>query len=150
MERQTAKAADEGSGFSAPISLALPSSPEYVLLARLVTGQAGRLAGLEPEEVYDLKLAVTEAVTNVIRHASVESYEIEYKIFPSSVEVSVADAGGGFSVADLAGEPDEHGGFGLAVIRNLVDELVLDSTRGGGTRLKMIRHAGPPTDEPEG
>jgi hypothetical protein len=27
------------------------------------------------------------------------------------------------------------------VIRNLVDELVLDSTKGGGTRLKIIRHA---------
>jgi serine/threonine-protein kinase RsbW len=148
MERETAKAADEGSGFSGPISLTLPSSPEYVLLARLVMGQAGRLAGLEPEEVYDLKLAVTEAVTNVIRHASVESYEIEYKISPSSVEVSVTDAGGGFSVADLAREPDEHGGFGLAVIRNLVDELVLDSTRGGGTRLKMIRRAGTPMDKP--
>jgi len=147
MEHETAKAADEGSGFSAPISLTLPSSPEYVLLARLVMGQAGRLAGLEPEEIYDLKLAVTEAVTNVIRHAFVESYEIEYKILPSSVEVSVTDAGGGFSVADLAGEPDEHGGFGLAVIRNLVDELVLDSTKGGGTRLKMIRRAGTPTDE---
>ena len=150
MERETAKAADEGSGFSDPISLTLPSSPEYVLLARLVMGQAGRLAGLEPEEVYDLKLAVTEAVTNVIRHASVESYEIEYKILPAGVEVSVTDAGGGFSVAELAGEPDEHGGFGLAVIRNLVDELVLDSTRGGGTRLKMIRHSGTPPDEPEG
>ena len=148
MERETAKAADEGSGFSDPISLTLPSSSEYVLLARLVMGQAGRLAGLEPEEVYDLKLAVTEAVTNVIRHAAVQSYEIEYKILPSSVEVSVTDAGGGFNVADLAGEPDEHGGFGLAVIRNLVDELVLDSTRGGGTRLKMIRRAGTPMDEP--
>ena len=149
MERETAKAAGEGSGFSDPISLTLPSSPEYVLLARLVMGQAGRLAGLEPEEVYDLKLAVTEAVTNVIRHASVQTYEIEYRILRSGVEVSVTDAGGGFSVADLAGEPDEHGGFGLAVIRNLVDELVLDSARGGGTRLKMIRRAGSPTDAPE-
>jgi serine/threonine-protein kinase RsbW len=150
MEREKAKAAEEGSGFSAPISLILPSSPEYVLLARLVMGQAGRLAGLELEEVYDLKLALTEAVTNVIRHASVESYEIEYKILPLGVEVSVTDAGGGFSVADLTGEPDEHGGFGLAVIRNLVDELILDSTKGGGTRLKMIRRAGVPAREPEG
>jgi anti-sigma regulatory factor (Ser/Thr protein kinase) len=89
MERETAKVTDEGSGFSAPISLTLPSSPEYVLLARLVMGQAGRLAGLEPEEIYDLKLAITEAVTNVIRHASVQNYEIEYRIFPSGVEVSV-------------------------------------------------------------
>jgi serine/threonine-protein kinase RsbW len=139
MERETARIVDEGSGLSDPISLTLPSSPEYVLLARLVMGQVGRLAGLEPEEVYDLKLVVTEAVTNVIRHASVESYEIEYRVLPLGVEVSVTDAGGGFSVADLTGESDDHGGFGLTVIRNLVDELVLDSTRGGGTRLKMIR-----------
>jgi serine/threonine-protein kinase RsbW len=141
MERETARTTEEESGFPDPISLNLPSSPEYVLLARLVMGQVGRLAGLEPEDVYDLKLAVTEAVTNVIRHAAVESYEIEYKVLPFGIEVSVTDAGGGFSVADLTGEPDEHGGFGLAVIRNLVDELVLDSTRGGGTRLKMIRRA---------
>src|SRR5918994_1057464 len=139
MERETARIVDEDSGLSDPISLTLPSSPEYVLLARLVMGQAGRLAGLEPEEVYDLKLAVTEAVTNVIRHASVESYEIEYRILPLGVEVSVTDAGGGFSVAGLTGEPDEHGGFGPPVIRNQVDELVLDSSKGGGTRLKMIR-----------
>ncbi len=141
MERETAKTKEEGGGFPDPISLTLPSSPEYVLLARLVMGQAGRLAGLKPEEVYDLKLAVTEAVTNVIRHAAVESYEIEYRVLPSSVEVSVTDDGGGFNVADLTDEPDEHGGFGLAVIRNLVDELVLDSAKGGGTRLKMIRRA---------
>ncbi|CAN5674026.1 hypothetical protein BH18ACT11_BH18ACT11_28280 [soil metagenome] len=142
MERETAKATEADSGFRDPISLTLPSSPEYVLLARLVMGQAGRLAGLDPDEVYDLKLAVTEAVTNVIRHASVESYEIEYRMLPSGVEVSVTDTGGGFSGAELTGEPGEHGGFGLAVIRNLVDELVLDSTKDGGTRLKMIRRVG--------
>jgi serine/threonine-protein kinase RsbW len=148
MERETAKTKEEGSGFSDPISLTLPSDPEYVLLARLVMGQAGRLAGLEPEEVYDLKLAVTEAVTNVIRHAAVESYEVEYRLLPLSVEVSVTDAGGGFNVADLTGEADEYGGFGLTVIRNLVDELVLDSTKGGGTRLKMIRRAGTSVERP--
>jgi serine/threonine-protein kinase RsbW len=142
MERETARASEEGIGFSEPVTLTLPSSAEYVLLARLVVGQMGRLAGLEPEEVYDLKLAVTEAVTNVIRHAAVDSYEVEYRVQPWSVEVMVTDAGGGFSVADLTGEPDEQGGFGLTVIRNLVDELVLDSTKGGGTRLKLIRRAG--------
>jgi len=141
MERETAKTRDEGIGFSEPISLKLPSSAEYVLLARLVVGQLGRLAGFEPEDVYDLKLAVTEAVTNVIRHASVESYEVEYRVLPRTVEVTVTDAGGGFSVADLTGEPDEQGGFGLTVIRNLVDELVLDSTKEGGTRLKIVRRA---------
>jgi anti-sigma regulatory factor (Ser/Thr protein kinase) len=142
MERETAEINEgEGLGFSNPVSLMLPSSPEYVLLARLVVAQVGRLAGFRPEDVYDLKLAVTEAATNVIRHAAVESYEIEYRVLPRAVEVTVIDAGGGFNVADLTRAPDGQGGFGLAVIRDLVDELVLDSTKGGGTRLKMIRRA---------
>jgi serine/threonine-protein kinase RsbW len=145
MERETAEANKRGGiGVSDPISLTLPSSPGYILLARLVVAQVGRLAGFGPEDVYDLKLAVTEAATNVIRHAAVESYEIEYRVWPRAVEITVIDTGGGFNVADLTRVPDGHGGFGLAVIRNLVDELVLDSTEGGGTRLRMIRRAGPP------
>ena len=148
MERETAEINEgEGLGFSNPVSLTLPSSPEYVLLARLVVAQVGRLAGFGPEDVYDLKLAVTEAATNVIRHAAVESYEIEYRVLPRAVEITVIDAGGGFNVADLTREPDGQGGFGLAVIRDLVDELVLDSARGGGTRLKMIRRA---SESPKG
>ncbi len=143
MERETAEINEgEGLRFSDPVSLTLPSSPEYVLLARLVVAQVGRLAGFGAEDVYDLKLAVTEAATNVIRHAAVENYQIEYRVLPRTVEITVIDTGGGFNVADLTRAPDGHGGFGLAVIRDLVDELVLDSTRGGGTRLKMIRHAG--------
>jgi serine/threonine-protein kinase RsbW len=142
MDRETAEIrGGEGLGFSDPISLTLPSSPEYVLLARLVVAQVGQLAGFGPEDVYDLKLAVTEAATNVIRHAAVENYEIEYRALPRAVEVTVIDTGGGFNVADLTSPTDGQGGFGLAVIRDLVDELVLDSTKGGGTRLKMIRHA---------
>jgi serine/threonine-protein kinase RsbW len=148
MERETAEINEgEGLGFSDPVSLTLPSSPEYVLLARLVVAQVGRLAGFGPEDLYDLKLAVTEAATNVIRHAAVENYEIEYRALPRTVEVTVIDTGGGFNAADLTRASDGHGGFGLAVIRDLVDELVLDSTKGGGTRLKMIRHA---SESPDG
>ena len=144
MERETAEVnKGEGVRVSDPISLTLPSSPESVLLARLVVAQVGRLAGFGPEDVYDLKLAVTEAATNVIRHAAVESYEIEYRVLPQAVEITVIDTGGGFNVADLTRAPDGQGGFGLAVIGDLVDELVLDSTQGGGTRLKMIRRATP-------
>jgi serine/threonine-protein kinase RsbW len=125
-------------GETEPIILELPSSSEYVLLARLVVSCAGQLAEFEPEEVYDLKLAVTEAVTNVIRHTAVDSFQIEYRILPRAVEITVTDEGGGFDVGELTGKSGEHGGFGLTVIRSLVDEVILNSTA-GGTRLKMIR-----------
>ena len=140
MEREIAETKKDDIGGSEPVSLVLPSSAEYVMLARLVAGQVGRLAGFEPEDVYDLKLAVTEAVTNVIRHAAVESYEVEFRVLPQAVEVTVIDAGGGFLASDLPAEPDEQGGFGLTVIENLVDELILES-EDDGTRIRMVRRA---------
>lgn len=143
MEREIAETKNEEVEGLDPVSLVLPSSAEYVMLARLVAGQVGRLAGFEPEDVYDLKLAVTEAVTNVIRHTTVDTYEVEYRVIGRTVEVTVTDTGGGFKRSDLAGVPDEQGGFGLTVIENLVDELVLDS-KGDGTRMKMVRRASEP------
>ena len=151
MNRETAEVREgEGVDSSLPISLKIPSRAEYVLLARLVVAQVGQMAGFGPEAVYDLKLAVTEAATNVIRHAAVGDFEIEYRASPRVVEITVTDTGGGFNVEDLARAPDEPGGFGLAVIRNLVDEVALDSTQGGGTRLTMIRRAAGPVEAKDG
>ena len=76
----------------------------------------------------------------MIRHSAVDAYDIEYRVIGQTVEVTVTDRGGGFRRSDLSAEPDEQGGFGLTVIENLVDELVLDSM-GDGTRMKMIRRA---------
>ncbi|HKH77799.1 MAG TPA: ATP-binding protein [Rubrobacteraceae bacterium] len=131
---------NRGLGKAEPVVLEIPSGSEYVLLARLVVSCAGQIAGFGPEDVYDLKLAVTEAATNVIRHAAVGSFRIEYRAIPRAVEVTVTDAGGGFDAAALSSSPGGHGGFGLAVIRSLVDEVVLESTA-GGTRLRMLRRA---------
>ncbi len=140
MNREIAETrGEEEIGLSDPISLRIPSSSEYVLLARLVVSQVGQMAGFGSEDVYDLKLAVTEAATNVIRHASVERFDIEYRVSSGTVEITVVDEGGGFDADKLTQTPHEQGGFGLAVIQNLVDEVSLDSSTGGGTRLKMIR-----------
>lgn len=139
MEYRTADVTEEKNTEAVePISLRIPSRPEYALLARLVVAQVGQMVGFGQDEVYDLKLAVTEAVTNVIRHAKVESFEIEYTARPQSVEVTVKDTGGGFTVEDLTEVPDSQGGFGLAVIESLVDELVVDSMADGGTQLRMV------------
>ncbi len=128
----------EGIGISEPISLKIPSRAEYVLLARLVVSQVGELAGFEHQDIYDLKLAITEAATNVIRHAEVESFEIEYRTLPGAIEITVKDAGEGFEEEDFTGDPGSQGGFGLTVIRSLVDEVALETVAGGGTRLRMV------------
>lgn len=127
-------------GDQEPVSLRVPSSSEYVLLPRLVVSSVGETAGFGAEDVYDLKLAVTEAVTNVIQHAAVESMLVEYRAVPGMMEVSVIDSGAGFNVEELRSEPGENGGFGLNIIRSLVDEMDLDSN-GSGTTVKITRYA---------
>ena len=135
---------EEEIGITEPVSLKIPSKAEYVLLARLVVSQVGELADFGYQDVYDLKLAITEAATNVIRHAAVDSFEIEYRVMPGAVEITVRDAGEGFEAEDFTGDPGVEGGFGLAVIRSLVDEVMLESTAGGGTRLRMTRRVSTP------
>jgi anti-sigma regulatory factor (Ser/Thr protein kinase) len=45
------------------VTLAIPAKPDYVVLARLALSAVCRLSPLAPEEVADLKLAITEAAT---------------------------------------------------------------------------------------
>src|SRR3954468_8160587 len=58
------------------VSLAVPAKPDYVVLARLALSAVCRLSPLAPEEVADLKLAITEASNYLMggerRHASRE------------------------------------------------------------------------------
>lgn len=151
MNRETLRSGGEaGASGTEPIKLTVPSRAEYVLLARLVVAQVGQVAGFDPDDVYDLKLAVTEAATNVIRHARVEEYEVHYKAAEGVVEITVIDRGGGFDESDLTGRPSGRGGFGLNVIRNLVDEVVIERAREGGTRLTMIRRSDPAMQETAG
>lgn len=145
MSRETVETKEDGEiSTTEPISLKIPSRAEYVLLARLVVSQVGEFANFEQQDVYDLKLAITEAATNVIRHAKVDSFEIEYRTQPGAVEITVKDTGEGFEAEDFTGDPDSQGGFGLSVIESLVDDLALESTASGGTRLRMTRRASAP------
>ena len=48
------------------VSLGLPPDPEFLVFARLALGAVCRLTSLRPDEVVDLKLAVTEAAAGVL------------------------------------------------------------------------------------
>jgi hypothetical protein len=48
------------------VSLSVPPDPDYLIFARLALGGVCRLTSLRPDEVVDLKLAVTEAAAGVL------------------------------------------------------------------------------------
>src|SRR3954464_6341295 len=132
---------------SRTIKLTIPAKPEYITLGRLaLTGLAG-LRPLSPEVLGDLKLALTEACSNSVRHAYSDGreglVEICYELHSDRLVVEVADDGEGFdpSVLDQNGDGDlSEGGLGIALIRALADELELgDRDQGRGSRLRFVK-----------
>lgn len=138
--RRMGKANDRG-----VVALSIPAKAEYIVLCRLALTGLAQVRQLEPEVVADLKLALTEACTNSIRHAYEEgrvgTVDVRYELNGEKVAVEIADEGSGFEVdADRAqnGELDE-GGLGIAIIRALTDELAIESS-GPGSRLRFTKY----------
>ena len=65
----------EGAKDSRDVSLTIPAKPDYLVLARLALAAVCRLTPLSPEEVADLKLAVTEAAADFVDEAAADDDE---------------------------------------------------------------------------
>jgi serine/threonine-protein kinase RsbW len=131
------------------VRLIIPAKPEYITLGRLAL--AG-LALLRPEQfppelLGDVKLALTEACTNSVRHAygtDGGSVAITYELYPDRLVVEVVDQGGGFdpgAPVALRDADDELsvGGLGLAIIDAISDELAITRRSGGGSTLRFVK-----------
>jgi serine/threonine-protein kinase RsbW len=130
---------------SQTVRLTIPAKAEYIALVRLALSGLSRLHPLSEETLGDLKLAVTEACTNSVRHGystGEGTVEIVYELQPDRLVVEVADDGPGF---DAAGDrrSDENlaeGGLGIAIIRAVSDEFEAgDRAAGRGSRLRFVK-----------
>ena len=127
------------------VELRLDARAENLALARLALAGVAANAGASREVVSDLKLAVTEACTNVVKHAysDGESGEIvvRYTVAEGELAIEVEDSGTGFEPGAPPANADRNGGghgMGLMIIRVLSDELTISSTS-SGTRLAFVK-----------
>jgi serine/threonine-protein kinase RsbW len=126
------------------VRLTIPAKAEYVLLGRLALSGVIRMRPLTDETLNDLKLAVTEACTNSVRHAyggNGGTVEIVYELHDDRLVVEVSDDGTGFDPNEVeeTGVLTE-GGLGIAIIRALVDEFeVGERAQGRGSRLRFVK-----------
>ena len=131
------------------VSLVIPARAEYIALGRLALSGLLRPLAIEPEVIADMKLALTEACSNSIRHAYDDgrdgAVEIRYELAAHRLAVEVSDDGGGFDPEILeieTGELDE-GGLGIAIIRALADDLSIGPRPGGtGSCLRFTKSLG--------
>jgi len=136
-------------GSSRAIRLTIPAKPEYITLGRLALTGLVRLRPepLSQEVLGDLKLALTEACTNSVRHAYAGgegSVQILYELHSDRLVVEVTDEGHGFEVparpgAVLDGQELNEGGLGIAIIEALADELEIREREQGGSSLRFVK-----------
>jgi serine/threonine-protein kinase RsbW len=131
-------------GGGAVVRLTIPARAEYITLCRLALTGIGRLRELSDEVLADLKLALTEAASNSVRHAyadpDVGFVEISYQLLPDRLVIEVTDDGEGFQPVDAEGPPEElsEGGLGIAIIRAVADEVEIGTQpHGRGSRLRF-------------
>lgn len=116
--------------------LLLPARPDQVGLVRHVLGAVAEIMQVPPRVLEDMRLAVTEACTNVVRHAYDRPdgpLEVAICARQGTIEVVVADQGRGIGPSHDAAGP----GLGLPMIAALTDALSVDHAPGAGSRLTM-------------
>ncbi len=128
------------------VRLRIPAKAEYITLVRLALSGLSRLRPLDEETLGDLKLAVTEACSNSVRHGYGSEGEgvvdISYELHPDRLVVEVEDEGPGFDPSRPRTSTNglTEGGLGIAIIQALADEFETGERRqGGGTRLRFVK-----------
>ncbi|MDC3415236.1 anti-sigma B factor RsbW [Aquibacillus sp. 3ASR75-11] len=127
------------------IEIKVPAKSDYIGVIRLSTSGIANRMGFSIEEIEDLKVAISEAVTNATTHAYERQEEGEvtvgFGLYHDRLEVMVADHGGSFDLSKVKAvigpyestEPIENlreGGFGLFLIEALMDKVEINNDYG--------------------
>jgi serine/threonine-protein kinase RsbW len=128
------------------VRLTIPAKPEYITLSRLALSGLARVRPLADDTLADLKLALTEACSNSVRHAYDDGeghVDISFELLDDRLIVEVADDGSGFELDGAgkgSGEELSEGGLGISIIRSIADEVEIGGGPDGrGSRLRFTK-----------
>lgn len=130
-------------------ALRIDSRMEEVARARRWLAEHAAAEGFSAAEVRRLGLAVSEACANVVEHAyggePGHDIELELRIDEESLTLCIRDAGRPFR-SDLYVPPaldvPQEGGYGVHIIRSVMDSVEYDVSSGNGTTLRLVKRRG--------
>jgi len=132
----------------------LESSLESVDSSEERAKQLADAVGFAEEDAYQIGYAVREAMVNAVVHGN--RYSANKRVHfilgrtANSISVTIEDQGEGFA-PDAQADPLatenllSQSGRGIMIIRAFVDELVIEATEQGGTRIAMKKSLPPGT-----
>lgn len=135
------------------IEVRVPAKPQYVSVIRLMISGLAVRVGFSYDEIEDLKIATSEAVTNVVHHAYKETDEGEVVVgcalFKDKIEIMVSDYGVSFNFEEIKSKVGPYhvednvellreGGLGIYLMETLMDEVKLNNE--GGVTVFMTKY----------
>ena len=119
------------------LELKLPARAENVAVVRHAFGGFAEALSVDEQTLADIKLAITEACTNVVIHAYEDgeegSLEVDASIDERRLTVVIRDRGRG-----IVPRPDSPGlGLGLPLIATLAESLELGKDDADHTEVRM-------------
>ncbi len=115
-------------------------------MRREVCRIAGPL-GFSEAALFDIKVAVGEALANAVRHGSSsveDSIEIVIRAYDDRLVIDVEDTGVGFDGEhNGADDPYASGGRGIMFMRALMDRVEFSSREKSGTLVTLVKHRAP-------
>jgi serine/threonine-protein kinase RsbW len=117
--------APETTADSRDVSLTIPARPDYLVLARLALSAVCRLTPLSPEEIADLKLAITEAANDYVDESRAldDESRVSFSFRLLDDRLAMELSGPGSSVSAVEQE------LSRAIIEATVDECSFASGR---------------------
>jgi serine/threonine-protein kinase RsbW len=135
------------------IELRLPSRLGYEKVAMDTASSLARRMGFGGDRVEALRTAIAEAVTNAIEHGNEHDSDMRVLVMltarPDELVVSVADQGRKqLDQQQTAPSPriedaftkQDKGGWGIWLIRELMDEVEFTTAPSGGNQVRMVIH----------
>jgi serine/threonine-protein kinase RsbW len=125
------------------VVMTLPREAVSVPLTRRTVAAALTAAGVEPDCLAEVSVALSEACTNVLNHAGEgDAYEVAINISDQQLTMDVVDFGSGFGSLPHGSsmpDPTAESGRGLALMRALTDRAVFDSVSGDGGAVHLMK-----------
>ncbi|HWQ62328.1 MAG TPA: anti-sigma F factor [Negativicutes bacterium] len=129
------------------ITMAFPSSSENVGIARVTAAAFAAQLDLTLNDIEEIKVAVSEAITNAVIHGYGDTAgEIRFtlELDGDRLEFTVTDFGKGIADIEQARQPSystdpERMGLGFVFMDSFMDELSVESTVGKGTTVRMVK-----------
>jgi serine/threonine-protein kinase RsbW len=134
----------------ATIDLHIPSILGYEKVAMDCAASVAKTMGFPADRIEDLKTAISEACTNAIEHGNSMNADlrvgVHFAMEDSKLQVDVQDEGKGVGrvesprIEDKIEGDDKSRGWGVFLIKGLMDEVTFESDSDGRHVVRMVIH----------